>query len=117
MLRLAGMAYQQQRRSLNRAAAFLFPRRGSCWRGLSRRRVRLPPGCGGGSCYNRRMRDVFDELGERLYIELRSLNAVSEREWGDLAEHEREFYRTAAEGLILDWDLMLRAHAQQIYPV
>jgi len=61
-------------------------------------------------------RDVFDELGERLYIELRSLNAARETEWPDLREHEREFYRTAAEGFILDWDLMLRAHAQQIAP-
>jgi|HubBroStandDraft_1064217.scaffolds.fasta_scaffold43329_2 hypothetical protein len=59
---------------------------------------------------------AFDELGERLYLELRQVIAVSDREWYDLDEGEREFYRTAAEGLILDWDLVSRAHALQTAP-
>jgi hypothetical protein len=40
--------------------------------------------------------------------------AVSGREWLELAEDEREFYRTAAEGLILDWDLVTRAHSPRL---
>jgi hypothetical protein len=60
--------------------------------------------------------DAFDKLGARLYLEFRQGDAVSEREWTDLSEREREFYRSAAEGLILDWDLVTRAHARQIVP-
>ena len=59
---------------------------------------------------------VFDDLGERLYLELRQAIAVSDLEWSDLDEGDREFYRTAAEGLILDLDLVSRAHALQIAP-
>jgi hypothetical protein len=60
--------------------------------------------------------DPVDQLGERLYLEIQRGRAVSDLEWFDLDESDREFYRTCVEGLLLDWPLVLAVHAIQIGP-
>ena len=47
-------------------------------------------------------------------MEIRRGRAVSDLEWRDLDEDEREFYRTCVEGLLLDSPLVMRVHKNQI---
>jgi hypothetical protein len=60
---------------------------------------------------------ALERLAARLYYEIRRTEAVSELEWKDLDEGEKELHRTWVEGLITDWDLVMQAHDEQQSPL
>jgi hypothetical protein len=60
---------------------------------------------------------ALERLAARLYYEIRRTEAVSELEWKDLGEDEKELYRTWVEGLIMDWNLVMEAHNERRSPL
>jgi hypothetical protein len=60
---------------------------------------------------------AWERLAARLYYEIRRTEAVSELEWKDLNEGEKELHRTWVEGLITDWDLVTEAHNERRSPL